>query len=176
MPGKDLTIADTFSWAPASDPTTGDELLHQEANAFMNMVVQHLPVTERRLEEIKQHQQRDETCQHLIVFCQSGWPDKHAATASIKPYLPMAAEFSVERGLLMRGNRIVIPPLLRKELLTKIHDGHQGITKCRERARQSVWWPVISRDLERLVHNCTECCKAQKQRAQPTMYDSIAIA
>ena len=79
----------------------------------------------------------------------------------------MAAEFSVESGLLMRGNRIVIPPSLHRELLGKIHDGHQGITKCRERARQSIWWPGISRDLEQLVRNCTECCKAQKQRAQP---------
>ena len=167
VPGKDLTIADTLSRAPASNPTTADELLHQEADAFVNMVVQHLPATERRLEEIKQHQSSDETCQQLIVFCQSGWPDKHTANAFIKPYLPMAAEFSVESGLLMRGNRIVIPPSLRRELLGKIHDGHQGITKCRERARQSIWWPGISRDLEQLVQNCTECCKAQKQRAQP---------
>ena len=167
VPGEDLTIADTLSRAPASNPTTADELLHQEADAFVNMVVQHLPATERRLEEIKQHQSSDETCQQLIVFCQSGWPDKHTANAFIKPYLPMAAEFSVESGLLMRGNRIVIPPSLRRELLGKIHDGHQGITKCRERARQSIWWPGISRDLEQLVQNCTECCKAQKQRAQP---------
>ena len=69
----------------------------------------------------------------------------------------------------MRGNRMVIPPPLRKELLGRIHDGHQGITKCRGRARQSVWWPGISKDLEELVQNCPECCRAQKQRAQPLM-------
>ena len=61
----------------------------------------------------------------------------------------------------------MIPPTLCKELLDKIHEGHQGITKCRERARQSLWWPGLSRDLEELVRTCTKCCKAQKQRAQP---------
>ena len=133
----------------------------------MNVVLQHLPATEQRLEEIKQHQSGDDTCQQLIEFCQSGWPEKHSIPAAVKPYFPLAAEFSVESGLLMRANRIVIPPSLRKELLDKIHDGHQGITKCRERARQSIWWPGMSRDLEQLVRKCAECCKAQKQRAQP---------
>jgi len=52
-------------------------------------------------------------------------------------------------------------------MLHKIHIGHQGITKCKDRARQSVWWPGISRELEDLVRNCHECCKAQRQRAQP---------
>ncbi len=35
-------------------------------------------------------------------------------------------------------------PSLRKELLGKVHDGHQGISICRVRARQSIWWPGIS--------------------------------
>lgn len=79
----------------------------------------------------------------------------------------MAAELSIADGVLMRGNRIIIPPPLRQEMLSKIHTGHQGITKCRERARQSVWWPGISTELENLVKSCPACCKAQKQRAQP---------
>ena len=56
---------------------------------------------------------------------------------------------------------------MRLEILDKIHTGHQGITKCRERARQSVWWPGLSKQLEELVRSCPECVKAQKQRAQP---------
>ena len=45
----------------------------------------------------------------------------------------------------------------------KIHAGHMGIVKCRERARQGVWWPGLSNQLQELVKNCEECCKAQEQ-------------
>ena len=100
VPGKDLAIADTLSRAPASasDPTTPDELLQQEVNAFVNIVLQHLPAMEQQLEKIKKHQGEDEDCQQLTVFCQSSWPDKHCLTAALKPYFPVAAEFSVENG------------------------------------------------------------------------------
>ena len=166
VPGKDLIIADTLSRAPAADPTTADELLQQEANAFISTVLQNLPATEQRLEEIRRYQNDNETCQQIADFCQTGWPNKQSLTAALRPYFPMAAEFYVVNGLLMRGSRIVIPSPIR-QMLHKIHIEHQGITKCRDRARQSVWWPGISRDLEDLVRNCHECCKAQRQRAQP---------
>ena len=41
----------------------------------------------------------------------------------------------------MRGTRIVIPKCLQHETLERIHEGHQGINKCRARANRSVWWP-----------------------------------
>ena len=63
----------------------------------------------------------------------------------------MASEISVENGLLMRGCCIVIPSELQQEMLNKIHDGHLGITKCRTRARQSIWWPGLSKQLEEKV-------------------------
>ena len=57
----------------------------------------------------------------------------------MKPYLPLAAELSVENGLLMRGNHIVILPQLREEdILNKIHVGHQGISKCRDNRQDSL--------------------------------------
>ncbi len=84
----------------------------------------------------------------------------------------MAGEFSMVNGLL-RGRRIVVPPALCKELLTRIHDGNQGITKCRERARNSVWWLGISHDLEELVRKCDVCVKEQTQRAQPLVPSAL---
>ncbi len=102
-----------------------------------------------------------------MEFCQSGWLEKSALSPEVKPYFPVSAQFSVENGLLLRGCRIIIPPSLRKKLLNKIHSGHQGVTKCREMARQSVWWPGLSKQLEQLIHNCQECLKAQRQRPQP---------
>jgi len=78
-------------------------------------------------------------------------------------------ELSVHKGLLLRGNRLVIPPALRKEILAKIHSGHQGATKCRARARQSVWWPGLGKELEDLISNCTVCCRHSNQHAEPLL-------
>ena len=85
----------------------------------------------------------------------------------MKPYYPVSAEISIEGGLLMRGSRIIIPASMRQSILDKVHTGHQGISKCRERARQSIWWPGLSKQLEELVKSCPDCYRVQKERAQP---------
>ena len=43
----------------------------------------------------------------------------------------------------------------------------------RERARQGVWWPGLSAQLERTVKNCKECCKAQNQGALPLCVSTL---
>ena len=44
---------------------------------------------------------------------------------------------------LLYNERIVVPKALRKEMLQKIHSGHQGVERCRARATASVWWPGV---------------------------------
>ena len=174
VPGKELVIADTLSRAPSTQSCSSDDL-QKETEAWVSLVLQSLPATEDRIEEIKQQQVADTTCQQIVQYCQSTWPAKHAVPAAVQPYFPMAAEFTVEQGMLLRGSRIVIPKSLRQMVLQKIHTGHQGITKCRDRARQSVWWPGLSKELEQLVQNCPDCCKAQRQRAQPLTPSSLPV-
>ncbi len=91
---------------------------------------------------------------------------------AVKPYAHMAAELTVQNDLL-KGSRIVIPSSLHLEMLDKLHTGHQGITKCRERARQSVWWPGLNKHLEKFVGNCHECCKHRLQYAEPLMLSTF---
>lgn len=66
----------------------------------------------------------------------------------------MRNELLIQDGIVTRGNRMVIPKMLKAEIIACIHDGHQGLNKCRERANTSVWWPVISTQIKLKVLSC----------------------
>ena len=166
IPGKNLVTADALSRAPSPEGTA-DENLMEEVEAYVDSVIQAIPATERRLEEIRLHQEEDEVFQAIRKYCESGWPAKQAILGILRPYYQVAAELTVEKGLIMRGSRVVIPASLRVSMLDKLHAGHQGIVKCRERAKQSVWWPGLSRQLEELVKSCPDCCKDSVPRSEP---------
>ena len=167
VPGKNLTVADTLSRAPVSISCAEDDELRTEVETFVHVVMQNLPATEQRLEEIHQAQEEDKICQRLKSYCEKGWPERCQVEGAIKPYLPVASELTLQGGLLVRGNRIVIPTSLRLDILERLHSGHQGISKCRERARQSVWWPGLGRQLEEVIRSCTKCCKDRPQAPEP---------
>ena len=82
--------------------------------------MQSLPATEQRL-EIHQAQDEDEICQRLKTYCEKGWPERCRVEGVLKPYLPVASELTFQDGLLVRGNRIVIPTLLRLDILERLH-------------------------------------------------------
>ena len=157
VPGKSLLMADALSRALCSDARREDTLLEQATTDYACQVLQSLPATERQLERIRIHQEEDEECRQAAAYSKEGWPSRQSLSGVMKHYYSIVAEISVHNGLLMRGNRIVIPASLRLEMFDRIHTGHQGISKCRERARQSIWWPGLSRQLEELVKNCSTC-------------------
>ncbi len=83
-----------------------------------------------------------------------------------KLYLQVAADLTIQKGLLLKGSRLVIPVAMQKTILGKMHEGHQGITKCRERAKQSAWWPGLSKQIEDLVDKCDKCSKERQNRVE----------
>lgn len=71
-------------------------------------------------------------------------------------------------GLLLYRDRIVIPEVLRGEILNTVHLGHLGIDKCRDRANRCVWWPSITSDITKTVQSCGFCqINKPKQRREP---------
>ena len=63
IPGKNLTVADTLSRAPVLMSSASDDEVRAEVETFVRAVMQSLPATEQRLEEIRQAQDEDEICQ-----------------------------------------------------------------------------------------------------------------
>ena len=165
VPGKDLSVADALSRAPLSE--VDESLFAQEVDAYVRSIVDYLPISETRLKQVLQSQEEDPVCQRIKDYCRNGWPPHNQVDVAVKPYYQAASELTMYQDLLMRGNQILIPSTMRKEILTQIHTGHQGITKCRERARQSVWWPGINRDLGDLILNCPECYRERQPPVAP---------
>ena len=52
---------------------------------------------------------------------------------------------------------------LRPEMLKLIHESHFGVEKCKSRARELLYWPRISSDIESIVSECDICFKFQKE-------------
>ena len=50
-------------------------------------------------------------------------------------------------------------------MLDRIHESHQGIVKFKHRARDILFWPGMSSQIEDEVSKCSICI--QFQRAQP---------
>ena len=169
VPGKQLVIADALSRAPLSSSTPSDDDFQAEVEMFVNAVIQSVPATEQRLKEIQEAQEADEIFQKLHQYCKNGWSHRQSVAGAVQPYLSAASEITVNNGLLLKGNRIIVPSVLRLDILDKLHSGHQGISKCRERARQAVWWPGLNRQLEELVRSCSKCCRDRFQHAEPLM-------
>ena len=97
-----------------------------------------------------------------------GWPkDKSTVAGALKKFWDQQGYLSIHNDLLLRGSRLVIPQSLRRAVLKNLHDGHQGITKTRQLASQSVWWPGVSRDIDELVQSCDTCEKKRPERIEP---------
>lgn len=83
-----------------------------------------------RLKEIKQAQQTDETCKTVAHYRLTEWPEKHGLRPGTSPHWQVRTERYLKRDLLIKGERIVIPQVLRGEIMNKLHEGHQGVSKC----------------------------------------------
>lgn len=114
--------------------------------------------TNQAVEALKLAQEKDELCKEVVRCCQEGWPTyKTDAYTAIHPYWEVKAHLTVMNGVLLYDSRIVVPTSERLNILDRIHQAHQGIVKCRLRARRSVWWPRMSTQIQEMVQNCRVC-------------------
>ena len=60
-------------------------------------------------------------------------------------YKKLKEELSASNGLVLRRNRIVIPPNLRSKAVDLAHGGHQGIVKTKQLIIDQVWFPGIDK-------------------------------
>ena len=157
VPGKQVPLADALSRInPKPEHTIpGLDLTVHKVQSFLN-------ASASRLEEIREETAKDPQLSLLRDFIASGWPKNRTDCPShLHGYWNYRDELGVEDGVITKGTQIVIPITLRPVVLEKLHYAHQGIEKCRLRARGSVFWDGITQDIERVIRECSICQRHQ---------------
>jgi len=72
-------------------------------------------------------------------------------------------------GLILKGQAITVPQALRKNILAQIHEGHLGIERSKLRARDLVFWPGMSKQIEQMVNNCSTCQELRSSNPKEPM-------
>ncbi|XP_053698840.1 uncharacterized protein K02A2.6-like [Sabethes cyaneus] len=120
-------------------------------------IIDTLPIT---VEELAKATASDSTVKILVQGLRNG--------KSVEPRDRFGVdqmEFTLQKGCIMRGIRVYIPPSLRNKVLAELHSTHFGITRLKVLARGYVWWEGIDRNIKDLVRNCSLC---QSTHAEPS--------
>jgi hypothetical protein len=78
-------------------------------------------------------------------------------------------ELLIEDNLIFRGHTIVIPKSLRNEMINQVHTGHFGVTKTLERAKDSLFWPGMTKQITEHVLQCSVCLTHRESNAKEPM-------
>ncbi|KAK9704571.1 Integrase zinc binding domain [Popillia japonica] len=129
------------------------------------------------MEEIQKASNDDLTLTKLIKKIREGWPKYlHHLEDDLKAYHKFKNELRTENGLILKGNQIVIPTKLRRNMIRKIHINRNRIEATIKLAKESLFWPGMNSQIKDIVQNCEICCKfADSQRKAPMQSHEIPI-
>ena len=108
----------------------------------------------------------DEQLTRLKGYISTGFPcDKKNLPTNLHQFWPHKEMLSIESGLITCGNRIIVPRQMRPEILQYIHEGHQGKERCLLRARNTIFWPKMTYDVQQLIKKCVICQEYGKSQS-----------
>lgn len=134
--------------------------------------VQHVLFEASRALPVNAHMIHNATDADFVLssvkrFLRTSWPA--SISDNIKTLYNRRESLSEIQGCLMYCERIIIPFVLQKKMLSQLHSGHPGIVKMKALARSYVYWPNIDADITQYVRGCANCAIAAKAPLKTTL-------
>lgn len=164
-PGKELFISDTLSRKPLK---TCEEDDFREYTVFS---IGNLPISQEIMSKIKHETENDPLMIKLKQTLVQGWPEiKQEVEPMLMEFWTYRDELSEMDGVILKGERILVPKSMHREMLDKIHNiSHLGVHKCLRRAREIVFWPGINGQIKEKVAKCEICNEFRNAQAKQPM-------
>lgn len=123
------------------------------------------------LKRIAESTREDEILKEVAEEVQCGW--RNPISNRIRPFYLIRNELALkichQLFVVCRGDRIVIPTELRKDIMITAHEGHCGVSKMKGNIRCYAYWPAMDSDIERFVRECTPCTVYQTRCDPPPL-------
>ena len=117
------------------------------------MSVHPQDIFSRKLDQLRKSTVQDNQLTRLSCYINTGFPcNKKNLPTDLQEFWNFRDTLSIENGLITYGSRIIVPYEMRAEMLQYIHEGHQGKERCLLRARNTVFWPKITYDIQEMHH------------------------
>ena len=121
-------------------------------------IAQVLKIEPTRLDYLQDATKSDNELTDLSKLITEGWPDSlQDVPEHLRPYWSFRDELTIMNGLVLKGNRVVIPRSDRHNTLARLHDSHHQETKLLQRARRSIYWPNMDDDVRATCFECEKC-------------------
>ncbi|XP_060083284.1 uncharacterized protein K02A2.6-like [Ylistrum balloti] len=163
-PGKLLYVADTLSRAFLEET---EETLVEDLAVNELYLLAYLTVSSEKYKTIKEGTENDLEMSRLRQQIMTGWPEtKQEVDQQIQTYWNYRDEITCIDGLMFKVHKLIIPKSLRPEMLDRIHEAHLSMVKCKARAREVLFWPGMSTDIEEKVATCNICARHTNSNAK----------
>ena len=97
----------------------------------------------------------DPTALRLIRYITEGWPDhKSQVDEAVKIFFDIRDSLSYEDNMIFKGQRAFIPNDMRPFIKKKLHASHNGLETMMRRARETVYWPGMIREIKDMADGC----------------------
>ena len=139
---------------PLSQCSREELKVSAELEAHVNWVVTNDIPQSLKLKEIRTATHCDPVLHDL---CYAVKNKRALNDIKFKQYKNEAEELSVVKGVLLHGEKIVIPTSLQNKVLKIAHEGHQGLVKTKQFLISRVWFPRMDERVSGIVGPCVAC-------------------
>lgn len=156
LKGKLMHVADLLSRSFLEETDSDDTYMYEVVHCVG--LSSYLQCSEEQKQELITETLKDEELLKLLDFIKNGWPEKITKVPdSIKYFFKFKQYITSDKNLIFMKDRLIIPKTLRLSIVKKLHEGHLGITKMKQTARNLYYWPKIDIHIEDFVRKCFVC-------------------
>ena len=133
--GPTMHISDALSRLPTHSTKLGNQ---QKVQGLKVSISEVSPVQSNvSFDQFREHTSKDLVLQQLKDYVMQGWPKiQKDCIEQLRPFHTFKEEISTIDGLLFKGQRLIVPSVLKSKVLQVLHRSHMGLQRLKKETDQ----------------------------------------